>query len=78
MKVNLKCFATLSDKYECDSPDSSQGKLSEDQTVEDLIQMNGIAKENVKIIFVNAKKGNFDTVLKNGDQIGLAPAIGGM
>jgi molybdopterin converting factor small subunit len=43
-----------------------------------LIKKNGIAKENVKIIFVNGKKVNFDTVLSDGDQIGIAPAVGGM
>ena len=29
-------------------------------------------------VFVNGKKADFDTVLSNGDQIGLAPATGGM
>jgi hypothetical protein len=78
MKVFLKCFATLADKHKCDYQDSAQHELFEHQTVEDLIYKNGIARENVKIIFVNGKKGDFTTVLKNGDQIGLAPAVGGM
>jgi len=78
MKVYLKCFATLSDSYECDYRDSSSHELSDGQTVGDLLHKGGISKEEVKIIFVNGKKVNFDTVLGDGDQIGLAPAVGGM
>jgi molybdopterin converting factor small subunit len=78
MKVYLKCFASLSDNYECDYKDSSPQEVSSGQTVEDLIQKKGISKEEVKVIFVNGKKVNFDTALNDGDQIGLAPAVGGM
>ena len=78
MKVYLKCFATLSDSYECDYRDSASHELSNGQTVEDLIRKEGISREEVKIIFVNGKKVNFDTVLSDGDQIGVAPAVGGM
>ena len=78
MKVYLKCFATLSDNYECDYQDSSPHELSEGLTVEDFIRKQGISKEDVKIILVNGKKVNFDMVLGDGDQIGLAPTVGGM
>ena len=78
MKVYLKCFATLSDSYKCDYRESSLHDLTEGQTVEDLISKNKIEKENVKLIFVNGEMVNFDTVLREGDQIGLAPTIGGM
>jgi hypothetical protein len=32
----------------------------------------------VKLIFVNGQKASLDTVLKNGDQVGLSPPVGGM
>jgi molybdopterin converting factor small subunit len=78
MKVYLKCFATLSDSYECDYHDSAPQELANGQSVEDLLQKKGISKEEVKTIFVNGKQVNFNTVLGDGDQIGLAPAVGGM
>jgi molybdopterin converting factor small subunit len=37
-----------------------------------------VDKENLKIAFVNGRVVTFDTVLKPGDQVGLAPAVGGM
>jgi molybdopterin converting factor small subunit len=32
----------------------------------------------VKLIFVNGKAASLDTVLHNGDQVGVGPAVGGM
>jgi molybdopterin converting factor small subunit len=78
MKVNLKCFATLVDAESCNFHDSTVYELEDGQTVEDLIVVAGIEKENVKIAFVNGKKVGFDSVLSDGDRIGLAPATGGM
>jgi molybdopterin converting factor small subunit len=78
MKVNLKCFATLVDAESCNFDDSTVYELEDGQTVEDLIEVAGIEKENVKIAFVNSKKVGLDSVLSDGDHIGLAPATGGM
>jgi molybdopterin converting factor small subunit len=38
----------------------------------------GIAKDNIKIAFINNKIVGLDTVLSDGDRIGLAPSVGGM
>ena len=78
MKVNLKCFSKLVNAETCDYKDSTPYELDDGQSVEDLISRAGLAKEDVKIIFVNSRKTNFDTVLTDGDQVGLAPAVGGM
>ena len=78
MKVYVKCFATLSDNYECDYQGSSPQEMSDGGTVGDLIQKQGMSEEDVKIIFVNGQKVSFDKVLGDGDQIGLAPSVGGM
>ena len=40
--------------------------------------MKGLPKEEIKLIFVNNKRAGFDTVLKDGDQVALAPPVGGM
>ena len=78
MKVNLKCFATLVDAESCNFDDSTVYELKDGQTVENLIEVAGIEKENVKIVFVNSKIVGTDSVLSDGDKIALAPATGGM
>jgi len=78
MKVHLKCFSTLVNPDTCDFTDSTAYDLVDGQTVGDLVERAGIAKEEVKIAFVNNKKVNLDMVLYEGDQVGLAPAVGGM
>ena len=78
MKVNLKCFSKLVNAETCDYKDSTQYDLDNGQSVEDLVGRAGIAKEDVKIVFVNSRKVDFNTVLTDGDQVGLAPAVGGM
>lgn len=78
MKVHLKCFATLVNPDKCDFTASTSYDLEEGQTIEHLIKSAGISKENVKVAFVNSRIVDFNTVLSDGDRIGLAPAVGGM
>ena len=78
MKVTMKCFATLADHGSCRFDDGTVYILKEGQTVENLMEAAGLRKEDVKIAFVNGKKAGFDTVLAEGDRIGLSPATGGM
>lgn len=78
MKVDLKCFATLVSQDSCNYKDSTSYDLNDGQTVEDLMKHVGVASEDVKIAFVNSRRVDFDTVLSDGDRVGLAPAVGGM
>jgi molybdopterin converting factor small subunit len=78
MKVSIKCFASLVNLDTCDYKDSTEYELDDGQTVEDLVQLAGISKEDVKIAFVNSRVVDLSTVLADGDQVGLAPAVGGM
>jgi molybdopterin converting factor small subunit len=78
MKIQLKCFATLAEGDVCDFRDSAQNEITEGETVDALIAKLGLPKEEIKLIFVNNKKAGFDTVLKEGDQVALAPPVGGM
>lgn len=43
-----------------------------------LIKRLNQSPENIKIVFVNGKHAETNSVLKDGDQVGLAPASGGM
>lgn len=78
MRINLKCFATLVNPDTCDYKDSTAYDLDDGQTVEDLVQRAGVDRNDVKVAFVNNRVVGFDTVLSDGDQVGLAPAVGGM
>ena len=78
MKVALKCFSTLVNPDTCDFNESTAYDLKDGQTVDDLAAHAGIDREDVKIAFVNSRIVGLDTVLTDGDQVGLAPAVGGM
>jgi molybdopterin converting factor small subunit len=78
MKVNLKCFSKLADPDKCDFRDSTEYELKDGQTVEALVERAGIDKDSIKIAFLNNKTVGLDTVLSDGDKIGLAPSVGGM
>ena len=78
MKVNIKCFSTLADSNKCDFRDSTEYELKDGQTLEALVERAGIDKDSIKIAFLNNKTVGLDTVLSDGDRIGLAPSVGGM
>ena len=78
MNVDLKCFSSLANPNSCDYRDSQRYRITKGQTVGDLVDKAGIDKEDVKIAFVNSKIVDFETVLADGDQVGLAPAVSGM
>ncbi len=78
MNVDLKCFSSLVNPDSCDYRESHTYRLTKGQTVGDLADKAGIEKNDVKIAFVNSKVVDFDTVLVDGDRVGLAPAVGGM
>ncbi len=71
--LEIKCFATLR-KY---SPPSGKINYKQGMKVKDVMEMLKIPKSEVKIIFVNGAHADLDTELKDGDRIGLFPAIGG-
>jgi molybdopterin converting factor small subunit len=78
MEILLKCFATLSEADACDYKGSTPRKLSDGAKVRDLLKEANIAEKDVKLIFVNGRQAELDTLLRAGDQVGLAPAVGGM
>jgi len=78
MKVDLKCFAKLVNTETCDFKESTTYELNDGQTIEQLLLQAGIDREDVKIAFVNSRVVELDTVLSEGDRVGLAPAVGGM
>lgn len=78
MKVNLKCFAQLVKEQVCDYKETTPHELPEGATVSGLIEQLGLSREEIKIIFVNNTIVADGTVLRNGDNVALAPVTGGM
>ena len=78
MNVNLKCFAQLAKEQVCDYKESTLHELAEGATVSDLIEQLGLPREEIKIVFVNNSIVAAGTVLRNGDNVALAPVTGGM
>jgi molybdopterin converting factor small subunit len=78
MKVDLKCFAKLVNPDTCNFKESTSYELDNGQTVEHLLEQAQIKRADVKIAFVNSRIADFETVLSEGDRVGLAPAVGGM
>jgi hypothetical protein len=78
MKVQLKCFATLAEADKCDYRASTPRTLRDGASVRDLLADMGMPEKDVKLVFVNGRKAAIDAVLRDGDQVGLAPATGGM
>jgi molybdopterin converting factor small subunit len=78
MKINLRCISTLVNPERCKFRESTAYELKVGQTVEDLLRKIDVSDHDVKIAFVNSRIVGFDTVLSDGDNVGLAPAVGRM
>ncbi|MGB5422033.1 MAG: MoaD/ThiS family protein [Desulfobacterales bacterium] len=78
MKVTVKCISTLADADACDYKDSTPYDMKDGETVTSLIKRLDRSPEDIKLVFVNGKHAEKNSVLKDGDQVGLAPATGGM
>jgi sulfur-carrier protein len=78
MVIELHLFATLA-KY---LPEDATSKtamiaMAPGETVQDLITGLGIPENTVKLIFINGVHGKKNTILKDGDRVGLFPPVGG-
>lgn len=78
MEISLKCFATLAEADKCDYRDSTTKTLPDGASVRDLLKEMKISEKDVKLIFVNSQHASLETVLQEGDVVGLAPPSGGM
>lgn len=78
MKIEVHLYAGLLQYL----PHEKRGRsitmeIREDATVQELLQTFNIPHGAVKLIFLNGTHARVDSVLKNGDRLGLFPAVGG-
>ncbi len=78
MKIEIRSFATLSVYNNYPGIDKDSGfEIAASSTVKMLIDILGIPEEDLKLIFVNGRHSKIDTVLSEGDRVGLFPPVGG-
>lgn len=73
MRIAVKCFASLADH----TPQGGEMDIPDDAAVGEVMRILDIASADVKIIFVNGVHAEPESPLKEGDRLGLIPAVGG-
>ena len=78
MRIEVNLYATLK-KY---MQNETGGKpsviaLEDGICVKDVIQKLKVPADSVKLIFINGVHAKRDTILKDGDRLGLFPPVGG-
>lgn len=74
MRITIKCFATLS-KY---LPENAEAyELEDGSPVSDVVSALGVPAEELRLIFINGRAAGLETVLAEGDRLGLFPPVGG-
>ena len=78
MKIEVNLYATFK-KYIKNETGANPSVMDvEDSTcVKDVIQKLKIPVDYVKLIFINGVHAKVDTILKDGDRLGLFPPVGG-
>jgi molybdopterin converting factor small subunit len=79
MLVNVKLFATLQQRYWPDVPAGQvvPVELPEGSTIADLIRRLKIRENEIKVTFVNGRARAELCRLKDGDEVGIFPPVGG-
>lgn len=78
MKIELYLYATLA-KYlpENAGPRSVTLDVENNACIRDVVGRLRIPEERIKLVFVNGVHGRMDTVVEDGDRVGLFPPVGG-
>ena len=72
--ITLKLFATLS-RFTPASPDKYP--IEPGATVRDLLKQLDVAEDDIKLIFIDGKKGGLTSSLHGGERVGIFPPVGG-
>ena len=72
--ITLKLFATLS-QFTPASPDSYPVKPG--TKIRDLLKQLGVSEDDIKLIFINGRKGDLTSTLYGGERVGIFPPVGG-
>jgi sulfur-carrier protein len=73
MRIRVKCFATLADH----TPADGFLDLQDGAAVAAMLPLLGLGASDIKLVFVNSRNSSLETILADGDQVGIFPAVGG-
>jgi sulfur carrier protein ThiS len=78
MKIELKLYAQMASL----KPESVGGgawamEVSEGTTIQNLLEALKVPRESVKLVFLNGVHAKDDDILKEGDKVGVFPAVAG-
>jgi len=74
MTIDLRLFATLQ-QFEPPSARAYQIKMG--MSVRTLVEQLGIPETKAKLVFINGIKVDLESILKDGDRVGIFPPVGG-
>jgi sulfur-carrier protein len=78
MLVMVKLFATLAAYYRDSTPGVPfKVEIPENNSISDLVEKLNLPKNEVKLFFVNGRLQLANYQLKNNDEVGIFPPIGG-
>lgn len=78
MEIEIRLFATLQEYLpKGSSRYSLKLKIERENTVGDVLNKLKIPKKIPKLLFVNGKQVNEDSILQPGDVISIFPPVGG-
>jgi len=72
--IHIKFFATLS---KCTPVSAENFPIEPGITVLDLFKQLEVPVDDVKLIFINNKKGELTSELRGGERVGVFPPVGG-
>ena len=78
MKIELRLYASLA----AFMPEQTGGKtltmeVSDGTTIRDLLQQLKVPRKEIKVIFLNGIHADDGDILKEGDRVGIFPAVAG-
>jgi molybdopterin synthase sulfur carrier subunit len=77
MQVKLRVYANLAEEASKSTGDNYNFHVTPGTTVAQLLNEAGINRRNVRIVMVNNSQAELDTTVKDGDEIGVFPSMGG-
>ena len=78
MKIEIKCYANLSDETGCNYLQPVSVDVSKHSRVRGALPQVGVAGEAVHVVYVNGRRAALNDALAEGDRVGLFPAVAGM
>jgi sulfur carrier protein ThiS len=78
MRIELKLYASMASlKPENVGAGPWAMEVSEGTTIQNLLEELKVPRERVKLVFLNGVHANNDDILKEGDRVGVFPAVAG-